>query len=391
VIVQIGQELHYLVYNNSGATLTNGTPVYVSDYNSTFDIFEIDSAKASGLRTAVSTLGLVTADIPDQSLGLVTFFGKVRNVNTSAFTSGLQLYLDEDGGLTQDKPNYPNEVIIIGGCLNSNATTGSIAVFIQRYTRPNASKSYSFTSGAAAAGEHWVAGYYDFNSADANLNQASTTVNYGTANVGYGAHASIVAADAGAVNTGTVGIRVTGTSVTDLGVRTATDADTILTDITTMVTDTYYETDKKFIGQVTFELIATSGTPTTYSADFNYGFAKYEDVGNRDFSVSGIEAVGRAGANDTGFDIELYHHTSSGWTYAATGFEPGNSVLASWSGSYVTEVNLANGIPFAWKRTDLNQFIDGDGSEGVVIKVTTGANNSIQFMDVHLSGRIESF
>lgn len=38
----------------------------------------------------------------------------------------------------------------------------------------------------------------------------------------------------------------------------------------------------------------------------------------------------------------------------------------------------------AYKRTNLNQYINGNGSDGVLIQVITGGNNTVQTMDMHL-------
>ena len=146
----------------------------------------------------------------------------------------------------------------------------------------------------------------------------------------------------------------------------------------------YYETIKKWLGAITFTLTETVGNPTAYTINFNYGFSKYEDFGNQDFTVNDIECVGLAGAADTGFNLRLYHHNSTGWTYASTGFVPGGTSLGDMNTDHSTEQNVANGSPFAWKRVDLNTDINGDNGEGLVLEITTAANRAIESMDVHI-------
>jgi hypothetical protein len=235
-----------------------------------------------------------------------------------------------------------------------------------------------------AAGTYYVAGFYEAADADANLNQGALSQAYGTANIAYGAHAFIVAGGAGTVDTGTVAIRVTGTSVDDQGNRTASDTEDIVADITTLSLNQYVETTKKWIGQVTFSLVETVGDPTTYSVDFNYGFAKYEDMWNRDFQVQFFEAVGNAGANDSSFDLEFLLHDGTGWTYAATGFAPGGTVIASLGTDYSTEHEIASGEYFAWKRDNLATNIEGSADEGFVIRITAGANNSVEYVSCNV-------
>lgn len=248
-------------------------------------------------------------------------------------------------------------------------------------------KSYSFTSQGIPAGINYVGGYYFAPAADANLSQASPTVTLGSANISYAAHAFIVASGAGAAagGAGAVEIEVSGTSITDAGVRTAGDTEVIAADITALSANQFLETNKKWLGQVTFTLQnATGSTQTTFSVDFNYGLNKYEDFGNRDFTLTDFECVGLAGANDTGFNIRLLKQGSSGWTYSAAAFVPGGTVLLNMNTVHGTEQNLSNGQEFAFKRAGLSTFINGNDSEGLVVEITTGAANAVEYMSLHI-------
>jgi hypothetical protein len=243
-------------------------------------------------------------------------------------------------------------------------------------------KSYMMTSGNPDI--YYLAGYYHFSGTDANLDEGSPTVAFGPSNNMYAAHAAIVAGGPGAVaGGGQVGLRVTGTSITDAGVRTPGDSETIVNDITTLALNDFVE-GKKWLGTVTFELFVVAGAPTSYSLDFNYGFAKYEDFGNRNFTVTDIEAVGRGGGADPGFNIILYHHNTSGWTYAAAGFVPGGTQISNLQTDVSPENALTNNEPFAYKRASLSTFINGADSEGVVVAVVTTAGNVIESMNVHI-------
>lgn len=240
--------------------------------------------------------------------------------------------------------------------------------------------SFSSPSGAGAAIRYAGGGWYDFATADVTLNQGSLTQTFGTANVSYAAHASIVTRVNGTVDTGTVSIVVSGTSIDDGGTRTAADSETILADITTAGTNGYHETAKKWLGTITFTLTETVANPTAYTIDFNYGLSKYEDFGNQTFTVTGLQVTGEAGANDTNFNMILFYHSSAGWTYAATGFEPGGTQLANMNTDHSTEQNLSNGEPFAWKRTDINTDIAGNSGEGIVFRVDTSAAKAVESM-----------
>ncbi len=250
---------------------------------------------------------------------------------------------------------------------------------------PTSFKSFSFDTHAFGTGVYFAAGYYMAPAADANLTQAaeSLTKIYGTSNSAYGAHAFIVAAGAGTTDAGTVSIVVSGTSITDAGVRTAADSETIVADVTAMATDDYAETAKKWIGTIIYT-ITPAGGAATYAFSFNYGFAKYEDYGNRDFTVTDFEAIGMGGAADSTFDVELLLHSDAGWTYSAAAFAPGGSVICSSKTDYVTEDELKNGEYFAYKRAGLTQDVEGTAHEGVIVRITVGQNNSIEQMDLHI-------
>ncbi len=252
---------------------------------------------------------------------------------------------------------------------------------------PKFTKSQTVTTqGLGANPDIFAFGFYESNTADANLTQASTTQTLGTANISYAAHAFAVTGGAGAVDTGVVGLRVNGTSINDQGTRTTSDTETIIADITAVSLNDYQETAKKWLGQVTFELFTVSGSPTTFSLDFNYGLAKYDDWFNADFTITDIEAVGFAGANDSNFDIKLMHHRSSGWTYSAAAFSPitAANTIASLVTDHSTDDQLLSSQHFSWKRDDLSEAIAGTGSEGYLIFISSSANNAIEYLNLHV-------
>jgi len=254
-------------------------------------------------------------------------------------------------------------------------------------TRLATTKSYSLTTQGIISGTYYVAGYYNAPVADANLDEGGATVTLGSANISYAAHAFLVAGGAGSAagGAGAVEIEVSGTSITDAGVRTTSDTEIIVADITTLSVNQFLETAKKWLGQVVYTLQNASGsTQTTFSADFNYGFNKYEDFGNRNFTVTDFECVGLAGATDSGINIRLLKQDADNWTYDAAAFVPGGTELLNMSTIHSTEKNISNGIEFAFKRAALSSQIDGADSEGVVIEIITGIANSIEIVNAHI-------
>ena len=247
------------------------------------------------------------------------------------------------------------------------------------------SKSYSFSSPAGSSGTFYSGGYYNWSTTEAALTQASLSVTHSAANSASACHIGIVAGGIGVVDIGVVKLTVTGTTIDDEGNRAASQTVTLVADITTLSTDDYVETTEKWIGQVTIALAIASGSPINFNLDINYGCSKYEDFGNQGFTVNVLEVVGLAGANDSGFNLRLFHHSSAGWTFAASGFVPGGTVLANMNTDYSTEDELVNGESFAYKRVDLNTDISEDNAEGLVLEITTTANKAVEIMDMHLT------
>lgn len=201
----------------------------------------------------------------------------------------------------------------------------------------------------------WMGGFYDF---DTGNNDFSPSVNWGTANVAYGAHVGFVQ---GAVSGDEITIRVTGTSFLDDGTETPADTEDVV--IAAGAVDRYFETAKKWTGQVTIETVA--GTAVV----FNYGWVKYWDHRNQDFRVEGVEAIWESDSTDSTSDITVIHHSAAGWTYqAANG--PLHVHLAQRSSDYTNNAQRVG--QGAWKRTDLMQDVIGSASEGVLIHIESG-------------------
>ncbi len=119
------------VRNTTGATLTKGTAVYIS--GATGQIPTVSKALATGDSTSAQTLGLITADISNNSNGYVTIIGLVTNLNTSAYTDGAQLYLSPTtaGTLTATKPYAPQHLVYMAVVAHAHPTQGKLIVKVQ--------------------------------------------------------------------------------------------------------------------------------------------------------------------------------------------------------------------------------------------------------------------
>ncbi len=227
--------------------------------------------------------------------------------------------------------------------------------------------SWSAFSGSTSV-TNWVKGYYTFESAITPAGGQTL----GTANIAYGAHVYFVL---GASSTNMV-IRVAGTSYDDTTGRTASDTEDV--DTSGGVLDDYFETTKKWIGQVNITLQSGSAVIT------DYGWATYYDNTDMEFIFNAIEWIGRAGANDTGPNISVHHHKSTDWTYNAAGaILP--TPLIDMQAEYVTEFTFATGQQFKFKLIGLTTTIRGDLSEGIVIGIDITQNNAISNSNIEIT------
>jgi len=130
-VQQVGQETYGFVRNKTGATITNGTAVRFAgaEQNGTARLLVAPFIANNSFPTLYG-LGIATQDIPDGEDGRVTVWGKVRDVNTSAFNVGDILFVSptDSGGLTNVRPTAPNNVIPMAAVLRSDSAQGEIFV-----------------------------------------------------------------------------------------------------------------------------------------------------------------------------------------------------------------------------------------------------------------------
>ena len=131
VTVNIGQESLIRVYNNTGVQINNGSVVHISGSSLGLPTIVLSNA-AFDDRAEVA--GFATHDIPNNTIGFITNFGIVRDVNTSAFNVGDELYLSDtiSGGFTNNVIgiNFSSRVCSVGWVVTSGVTNGKILVSI---------------------------------------------------------------------------------------------------------------------------------------------------------------------------------------------------------------------------------------------------------------------
>jgi hypothetical protein len=383
VRVQIGQEEMWLVCNNSGAQIDNGKACYASGVDAVNNCLEVGLADNSSFATSGDVLGLATHDIPDGELGLVTERGIVRDFDTSALSPGL-VWLGTSGNLTNTQPIYPDARIAMGVLIDSDLTAGKFAVAINRLGRAPINGAYSFTSTGILAGTYWKGGFYEWQTTSVELTLLNS-VTIGTTDAAKAAHVGVVSGGVGVVvGGGQVGIQCTGILDSEQGPQTAAQTAVISDDITTLSLNDYMESVEKFSGVVTIDLYVVSGSPTSASFTFNRGFSKYDDFEDRDYTITGLEITWQGNATSS-LDIALMKHTTTGWTYAASGFVAGNGDVCRKSVDQQLAGGVINNQNGAYKRLQLNEFIEGRGGlEGHIIQIVTGANSTIQTMDMRV-------
>ena len=124
VILKTGQDLQIVGQNNTGVTITRGTPVMFSSVVGAN--IRIQKAIANGTIPNEYFMGVAVEDITNGSLGHISWFGKIRNVNTSAYAAGDLLYVSDTvaGTFTTTKPE---QAILVAAVLDAK-NNGTILV-----------------------------------------------------------------------------------------------------------------------------------------------------------------------------------------------------------------------------------------------------------------------
>lgn len=125
-VMNMGQELWVEVRNNSGATINNGQVVRLTGAIGQFPTIALAQANNPANANAI---GVATHNIANNTNGYITFFGVVRDINTSAFADGDVVYLSDTvaGGLTATPPNI---AVRVGRVFFSHVTQGKLGVFV---------------------------------------------------------------------------------------------------------------------------------------------------------------------------------------------------------------------------------------------------------------------
>ena len=142
VVLQVGQETHYVVRNATGVQIENGTALYCTGVTVGSGRLEVSPMIGDGSVDPVQFIGLATMDINNGVNGVATWFGYVRGLDTRGTANTAISVGDEDwsvgdklyvhptapGKLTSVEPEAPNTKICVAVVINRNQTAGVLFV-----------------------------------------------------------------------------------------------------------------------------------------------------------------------------------------------------------------------------------------------------------------------
>ena len=127
----VAKNLEVYVRNQTGSTLAAGAIVYIN--GATGNRPTVTLAQANNDANSAQTFGFVKASIANNGFGYVIVRGECENLDTSALTEGVQLYLSPTtaGAWTTTKPSAPQHLVYVGIVVRSHPTQGVILVAVQ--------------------------------------------------------------------------------------------------------------------------------------------------------------------------------------------------------------------------------------------------------------------
>ena len=347
VVLQVGQETHYVVRNDTGNIIQNGTAVYCSGVAGGSG--RIEASPMTGSTDPVKFLGLATQDISNGVNGVVTYFGYVRGLDTrgtantaisvgnETWAVGDQLYVHPTaaGKLTNVEPAAPNVKICVASIMIRNQTAG--VVFVRPTTNLYMTdlSDVQITTPAANQFLVYVGNRWENTALDISLD---TTPTLGGNLAGAGFDISNVGnvSAVGNITGGNLSVtgNITGNYILGNGSQlTSINAVTVDVTDTNGLTTVYYPT---FVENRTTTQIARADVDLTYRTDDNL-----LTVGN--VSVTGNITGGNILGNGAGLTGVVTTTTGSWNVTAGTNnysfTVPPNGVYQLW-----IEGNIANGI-----------------------------------------------
>jgi len=126
------EAIHLAVKNTSGATITKGTPVYITGNVGNSDRLEVAPADASDA-SKMPAVGLLESDLANNAQGYVAQGGYLKGLATATIdgtstSSNDTVYVKAGGGLTMTKPTGTNYIQNVAKVARVHASNGSLVV-----------------------------------------------------------------------------------------------------------------------------------------------------------------------------------------------------------------------------------------------------------------------
>ena len=129
VTLQVGQEEH--MYGKAISAITSGDVVMFAGAQGNHALFAKADQNIINVRQEY-IIGIATQDFAVNQFGYVTTIGKVRDLNTLAYSAGTLLYFDSTGtttgALTSSEPPAPYANVMMAAVLRSHGTQGVLLV-----------------------------------------------------------------------------------------------------------------------------------------------------------------------------------------------------------------------------------------------------------------------
>lgn len=122
----LGYEFVVRVWNETGSLIPNGTVVTMDTIKLNGQPIPTIHKAGMGSLDSLLPIGMTTVDIPNNSYGIVTIAGEVKGLDTQTLTTGLPVFVGNDGGLIDYSPEPPNFSLLLGYCFYADNDSGSI-------------------------------------------------------------------------------------------------------------------------------------------------------------------------------------------------------------------------------------------------------------------------
>lgn len=342
VSLQLGQELHYLIKNQSGATIENGRVVRATGTLGSSGRILGEYMIADGSIPPKFTLGIATENILNGDDGYVTEFGVVRGINTTGvpygetWNNGDILWVSSTipGGLTNVEPLSPNLHIEVAIVIDADAN-GSIFVRPHRYPYAHDIQDMGWSGGTENNLDviQWdsALGYFKLTNTP-NFNSLSATTISGGTYYGDGSNLTGIP-DTNDYTTGTtlVGSTLYFDRTDTLSAYTANlapllDDTNFYTTGSTVIGDTAYFDRTDTLSAYTLDLsgfVSTTGDTMTGSLTLSYS-NNIATIASSSITLLNSGAAKGVGIEDTTYSF-FYENITSGFTSKLVFAEPSAS------------------------------------------------------------------